>query len=172
MLKTAMLPVSWDYCILRVSSERERKYWMDSINEQIQLLQSEVEEKPEKNVPILLSSDEDEEFIIKTDPVVTTSSVYNNLEKSLEGRELAENLFTTESIPTDSLKQFQEKAIKMNEELKSELNLRVLNMERRIFRVLDEKLKVENKLSLTHFQLFALIIISIVFGKLLSSNYI
>jgi hypothetical protein len=32
--------VSWNYCILRVSSDHERKAWMDAINAQIEAAKS------------------------------------------------------------------------------------------------------------------------------------
>lgn len=39
-LKLAMLPVSWNYCIFRVTSEQERRSWMEAISTQIEYANS------------------------------------------------------------------------------------------------------------------------------------
>eukprot|EP01119_Soliformovum_irregulare_P013605 TRINITY_DN3640_c0_g1_i1.p1 TRINITY_DN3640_c0_g1~~TRINITY_DN3640_c0_g1_i1.p1 ORF type:complete len:731 (+),score=236.41 TRINITY_DN3640_c0_g1_i1:64-2256(+) len=122
-LKLAYIPVSWSFCILRAASEAERKMWMTNIQQQIDLVATE---DPMKHLDGF-SPDEDAFFEAKpiSDPIV----------------ELAENIFVPadKSISSDPVihvnklsKSIEKKMTTSLDELKKELDLRMVNMERRI----------------------------------------
>jgi len=157
-LKLAYIPVSWSFCILRAQSEAERKTWMTNIQQQIDVAVVSGDKGHFEG----FSPSEDE------DDMKTTPSL------PLEPTELAEGLFVVaegeKSLSSDpSLhvnkvsKALEKKLTKSLDDLRKELNLRMVNMEKKI--LLDYKTNLEASRGLTiriqwvHLAVFAALLI-------------
>jgi len=181
-LKFAMLPVSWNYCILRVSSETERKNWMDNINAQIEYANMNGYRDPAfKSVTRpdifqdeLFSDSEDEQREIEDSE---TGSEKHPL-KSPVARELAEDLFQKNEEMRKNLmdglsvqqkntvKSLQRRTIKTMEEWKKELDSRISNSEKNLTSSITEQMaQSQQRIFLTYVQFFTLLVITFLLAR-------
>jgi len=189
-LKFAMLPVSWNYCILRVSSEQERKCWMDAIEEQINYANahygservlsdserpdhdSEAEEEEDKKD----DKDEDGE---RKDEIGKVPKVPSTDMKEAEQLEVAENLFGKTEDPMEMQKVFiqnfeqkqaaaiqsiQKKSLKTMQDWKAELDLKLSSLERRVLNAARNK-QQQPKISLSFLHLALVILFCLIVGR-------
>jgi len=160
-LKMAMLPVSWNYCILRVLSEQERKAWIDAINDQIHYanVHDIAAATPDINVNDVdqkqLSEDE------KDDPVVTD-------EEPLAKQEVAEDLFQKDDVASaisqKAIENINEQTLKTVDEWRSEVSGRLSKMEKKIMQTLEQKSEA-NQLTVSWWMLIVLLLVGIVIGR-------
>jgi hypothetical protein len=150
--------VSWNYCILRVLSEQERKAWIDAINEQIHYANLHDIAAAAPDVQDEHKSEDEK------DDTVTD-------EEPLSKQEVAEELFHAKSlsesqttISQKAIENITEQALQKVEECRTELNGRMSKMEKKIIQAITEKAD-KNELSVSWWMLVLLLIVGIVIGR-------
>lgn len=151
--------VSWNYCILRVLSEQERKAWIDAINDQIHYANvHDIAAATPDAIPDdqkQLSEDD------KDDQVVTD-------EEPLTKQEVAEDLFEKNDvgISQKAIENINEQTLKTVDEWRSEVSARLSKMEKKIMTTLEQKSEA-NQLTVSWWMLIILLLVGIVIGRFL-----
>jgi len=171
MLKMAMIPVSWNYCILRVTSEQDRRLWMSNIEQQVEY--ANATEASTKH-PVMHSFDlsplEDEGYIEKKGGSLETMEAAEEMfamEKANE--ELQRNLLNGLGIQQKSnVKELQKKTLKSVEEWKNDMNLRMIGMEKKILLTINKNSQNQEPkgLVLSYWQLAVLLILCVLIARL------
>jgi len=183
-IRTAMLPVSWNYCIVRVSSEQERKSWMDAINAQIDYANTLQETRASARVehPVNDSYDmevlsEDEEEKEKPESTVippmhepSTVELADDLfqrNNEVFQKNLLDGLSDSQNRTSKSI---QKKTLKSMEEWKKEVDVRLVNMERRLTNTIKQNSAVSHttksrKLEFSYVQFFILLVVALTLGR-------
>eukprot|EP01114_Cavostelium_apophysatum_P019741 TRINITY_DN6443_c0_g1_i3.p1 TRINITY_DN6443_c0_g1~~TRINITY_DN6443_c0_g1_i3.p1 ORF type:complete len:758 (+),score=220.97 TRINITY_DN6443_c0_g1_i3:191-2464(+) len=183
-LRMAMLPVSWNYCILRVSSEHDRKSWMESIATQIEYANSVETSKnlvnegsfdsPTDNSdddlhgvhqPIVDDSGLDDVGFASPTPLhprgSTDDSSFVNPKGFIEEFQMQQK---------NSAKSYQRKTMRLMDEWKKELDLKLVNLERRLVTEVKKagapaEVPKGRAIRLSLIQLFVVVFVCIMIGK-------
>eukprot|EP00027_Filamoeba_sp_ATCC50430_P009187 CAMPEP_0168561338 /NCGR_PEP_ID=MMETSP0413-20121227/11542_1 /TAXON_ID=136452 /ORGANISM="Filamoeba nolandi, Strain NC-AS-23-1" /LENGTH=767 /DNA_ID=CAMNT_0008592703 /DNA_START=91 /DNA_END=2394 /DNA_ORIENTATION=- len=164
-LKMAKLPVSWDYCILRVSSEHERNAWMEAISSQIEYANTFLSKHPESNFDDMLI---DTEYDDGTRKYQTERDFADDLYHRNE--ELSKNLISGLADQNKDISDvLQKKTTKKLELWKKDVDLKLAQMEKKVITTIYEaqKNQPQGTLHLSYFQLFVVLVLCFVLGKFL-----
>jgi len=180
-LKMAMIPVSWNYCILRVSSEQDRKTWMTNINQQIEYANLAEASKGQMHrvdsFDMSISPSEDDEKKEDTSPPIEAAN------SNLEAREAAEDMFVMDKAHEEfqrnlldglgvqqktNIKSIQKTTLRCVEEWKNELDSRIFAVEKKIINTINKNNSAassNDQISLKYWQLVLLILACIIVAK-------
>jgi len=195
-LKLAMLPVSWNYCIVRVNTKEERKAWIDNINQQI----GWANEHDRASLAVMKDDDfydmeeddkdedEDERVFSSPDPEkekpLEEGTDIMPVPPPLVSRELSEDMFMKQESFHRNLvgdlnvqqkaviKSIQQKTLQAVEQWKKEMDMRLMAMEKRLTTSVQTQTKPSQKVALSYLQLFIVIVLCLVIGRLTAASSI
>jgi len=180
----AMIPVSWNYCILRVSSEQDRRSWMTNIEHQIEYSNAKEHTLLQRADSFDLSPSDDEVheeekgFPVsenKESPPLETLEAAEEMfyekvpDSDDHGDDLQRNLLNELAVQQkNTIKTMEKKTMKSMEEWKKELEGRLINMEKKLTISIGKSITQtqSGKLNLSYWQLTAIILLCIVIGKI------
>eukprot|EP01117_Protostelium_nocturnum_P006323 TRINITY_DN2282_c0_g1_i2.p1 TRINITY_DN2282_c0_g1~~TRINITY_DN2282_c0_g1_i2.p1 ORF type:complete len:716 (-),score=260.67 TRINITY_DN2282_c0_g1_i2:118-2265(-) len=159
-LKMAKVPVGWNYCILRVTSESERKAWMDAIEAQVEYANT-YDPTPGRGL-LIEDVEEDEDSNEQQRRETAEDLVVKNEEFQ---RILMEGISNQQKTNSQEM---QSKTMQTMEEWKKEVDSKLVNMEKRIMSSITNKSgKEDSKLRLNYFQLVGIIVICFLIARFL-----
>eukprot|EP01118_Nematostelium_gracile_P019133 TRINITY_DN874_c0_g1_i1.p1 TRINITY_DN874_c0_g1~~TRINITY_DN874_c0_g1_i1.p1 ORF type:complete len:733 (+),score=187.36 TRINITY_DN874_c0_g1_i1:91-2289(+) len=163
-LKMAMIPgkmVSWNYCILRVANEQDRKIWITNINQQIEYANTHQPTQIHSTLDSYYRegydySDEDVQFekAAEFDEVDEIDSTNESFQRSLMESLLEQQKSAVKSVHKRTLKEM--------EEWKREIDLKLVAMEKKIITNVNKApthAPSKNQLSLTYIQLMIVLLL-------------
>jgi len=151
ILKMTHLPVSWDSSILRVTSEQERKNWMDAIKAQIAYANTyRTEEDPaDQGSP-------------------PTSEEEEDMDKQRGKDELQKNLMDgLRDQQQSTVKSLQRDTLKMMGDWKQDVEGRISSMERKLLQALSTSSLSSESFQISYLQFIAIVVFCIFISKYL-----
>jgi len=195
-LKLASLPVSWNYCLLRVSSEQECNSWIDAISTQIErtncfdvsnvslvpktailddLLFTEEATSSGPQSPLMISN--------AMNAAVTVDEEKKEVHLKMKANELAENLFQKNEALQKNLmrgldaqhkhiiKSLEKRIFRMLYQWKADIATRMDSLRDRLNKTLQQRSvqqeKQRKKIVMSYLQFVGLVLICILLGRII-----
>jgi len=155
-LKMAKVPVGYNYCILRVTSEQERKAWMDAIEGQIEYANTH-DPNPGRGALMEDVVDDDEEGLYRGNNMDDMNAKNEEFQRALMDGLSNQQRTNTQNIQTQTIQQMQN--------WKMEVDSKLVNMERRIMASIAGGGKDNGKLKLSYLQLVIVLLLAFLIAR-------
>ncbi|PRP77945.1 oxysterol binding family protein, member 7 [Planoprotostelium fungivorum] len=154
-LKMAKLPVGYNYCILRVGSEQERKAWMDAIEAQIDYANT-YDPNPGRGALLEDVVDSEEDVVDRRETMEELNAKNEEFQRALLDGLSNQQRTNSQNIQSQTIQQMQN--------WKMEVDTKLVNMEKRIMASISGG-KDDGRVKLSYVQLFVVLMLAFLIAR-------